>query len=293
MTSLQWELVQERQSAPLPSRIERVLGGVLFLIVGELINSSRQQVGKAIRDKDDALIRSLARSQIEAGADAIDLSAGESVREEKENLLWLIEVVESELGPDVRLAIDTSDPDIMKAGLAACSGRPTANSISNEAGKQDLIEVTARAEAGVIGLSMGEYGMPKSAQDRVSESEALLQKCLKAGLDRDQLYVDVICMSVASSQDQGKAVLQAVQRVKTEVGVKTLAAVSNVSFGLPNRRLLNRTYLSMLLEVGLDGAILDATDEGIRDTMTASCALRGEDKYCLGHIKHHRRRRRT
>jgi len=259
------------------------------LVVGELINSSRRQVGKAIKNRDDILIRSLARSQIEAGAHAIDLNAGESMGKEEEDLLWLIEVVESELGPDVRLAIDTSNPAVMNAGLKACSGRPIVNSISNEKGKEELIDLAACSETDVIGLAMGEYGMPRSTEDRIAEARALLEKCQKAGLDRERLYVYVICMSVASSQDQGSAVLEAVRRMKRELGVKTFAAVSNVSFGLPNRRLLNQTYLAMLLEAGLDGAILDPTDEGIQDTMYAACALTGEDNYCMGYIKHHKR----
>jgi 5-methyltetrahydrofolate--homocysteine methyltransferase len=133
--------------------------------------------------------------------------------------------------------------------------------------------------------------MPKSAEDRIAEAKALLEKCQEAGLDSERLYIDVICMSVASSQGQGSAVLEAVRRIKRELGVKTFAAVSNVSFGLPNRRLLNRTYLAMLLEAGLDGAILDPTDEGIQNTMYAACALAGQDSYCTGYIKHHKRRK--
>ncbi len=145
-------------------------------------------------------------------------------------------------------------------------------------------------EADVIGLAMGEYGMPKSVEDRIVEAKALLEKCRKAGLDREHLYIDVICMSVASGQNQGREVLEAVRRMKHELAVKTFAAVSNVSFGLPDRRLLNRTYLAMLLKADLDGAILDPTDKGIQDTMYAASALTGQDNYCIGYIKHHKRR---
>jgi len=262
----------------------------MVLLIGELINSSCQQIGKAIANRNDALIRQLARTQIEAGANAIDLNTGDSMEQEEEDLLWLVDIVESELGPDVRLAIDTSNPAVMEAGLKACSGRPVVNSISNEKGKEELIKLAAKAEVDVIGLAMGEHGMPQSAQVRFAEAKALLEKCQKAGLDRKRLYIDVICMPVGSSQDQGRAVLEAVRKTKRELGVKTFAAVSNVSFGLPNRRLLNRTYLAMLLEVGLDGAILDPTDKGIRDTIYAARALTGEDNYCMGYIKHSRGR---
>jgi len=263
----------------------------MFFIVGELINSTRPQVGEAIAEKNDSLIRRLAHSQVEAGAQVIDLNAGQSLENEVQDLLWLIGVVEDELGKDVRLAIDTSNPEAMEAGLKICSGRPVINSISNEKGKENLIALAAESEAEVVGLAMGEHGMPKTADDRLEETRALLEKCDRVSLDRDRLYVDMICMSVGSGQEQGTQVLQAVRRAKQELDVKTFAAGSNVSFGLPNRRLLNRTFLAMLVEAGLDGALIDPTDRRIMDTIYASRALLGRDNYCMQYIKQQKRRR--
>jgi len=263
----------------------------MFFIIGELINSTRRTVGKAIAEKNDSLIRRLAHSQVEAGAQVIDLNAGQSLENEVQDLLWLIGVVEDELGKDVRLAIDTSNPEAMEAGLKTCSGRPVINSISNEKGKENLIALAAESEAEVVGLAMGEHGMPKTADDRLEETRALLEKCDRVSLDRDRLYVDMICMSVGSGQEQGTQVLQAVRRAKQELDVKTFAAGSNVSFGLPNRRLLNRTFLAMLVEAGLDGALIDPTDRRIMDTIYASRALLGRDNYCMQYIKQQKRRR--
>jgi len=263
----------------------------MFFIIGELINSTRRTVGKAIAEKNDSLIRRLAHSQVEAGAQVIDLNAGQSLENEVQDLLWLIGVVEDELGKDVRLAIDTSNPEAMEAGLKTCSGRPVINSISNEKGKENLIALAAESEAEVVGLAMGEHGMPKTADDRLEETRALLEKCDRVSLDRDRLYVDMICMSVGSGQEQGTQVLQAVRRAKQELDVKTFAAGSNVSFGLPNRRLLNRTFLAMLVEAGLDGALIDPTDRRIMNAIYASRALLGRDNYCMQYIKQQKRRR--
>lgn len=260
----------------------------MFLVVGELINSTRKRVGGAIADRDEAYIRQLAQRQSEAGADVIDLNAGQSMDRELEDLLWLIEVVEDELGADVRLGIDTSDPNVMEKAIARCSGPALMNSISNEPSKRPLIEIAAGRGCDVIGLAMGEAGMPKTADDRVRETVALVEKCDVAGVSRDNLYVDLICMSVASSPEQGRELLEAVRRVSDELPVKPLAAVSNVSFGLPNRRLLNRTFLAMLIEAGLAGAILDPTDPGISETICAARALLGSDEYCMEYIQHHR-----
>ncbi|MFC2082572.1 dihydropteroate synthase [Candidatus Bipolaricaulota bacterium] len=262
----------------------------MFLVIGELINSTRKSVGQAIQDHDDQHIRDLARSQAAANASVIDVNAGESMDREFDDLCWLIEVVEDELGPGVRLAIDTSDPDAMGKAIEKCSSPPVINSISNEMTKGPLIEIAADCGCEVIGLAMGKQGIPRTAEDRFRETVALFDTCTAAGVDPSRLYVDLVCMSVASTPEQGRELLSAVRRVKHELGVKTLAAVSNVSFGLPNRRLLNRTFLSLLIEAGLDAAILDPTDPGIMDSLYASLALLGADEYCMEYIKRHRAR---
>jgi 5-methyltetrahydrofolate--homocysteine methyltransferase len=263
----------------------------MFFVIGELINSTRSEIAKAIAEKNEALIRRLARAQVEAGAHVIDLNAGQSMENEVSDLQWLIGVVEDELGKDVRLAIDTSNPAAMEAGLKACSTPPVINSISNEKKNARLLELAAESGAEVVGLAMGEHGMPKTADDRVEETHALLEKCDRVGLDHDRLYVDMICMSVGSGPEQGTQVLQAIRRTKRELGVKTFTAVSNVSFGLPNRRLLNRTFLAMLVEAGLDGAIMDPTDKRMMDAIYASRALLGLDNYCMQYIKNQKAKR--
>lgn len=257
----------------------------MFFVVGELINSTCSEIAKALREKDETLIRRLARAQVEAGAHVIDLNAGQSMENEVSDLRWLIGVVEDELGKDVHLAIDTSNPDAMETGLKACSTPPVINSISNEKKSARLLELAAESGAEVIGLAMGEHAMPKTAEDRLEETRALLEKCDHAGLAAERLYVDMICMSVGSGPKQGTQVLQAIQRTKDELGVRTFTGVSNVSFGLPNRRLLNRTFLAMLIEAGLDGAIMDPTDRRMMDAIYASRALLGVDNYCMQYIK--------
>ena len=261
----------------------------MFFIIGELINSTRSEIAKALKEKDEVLIRRVARAQYEAGADVIDLNAAESMKNEVSDLQWLIGIVEDELGKDIRLAIDTSNPVAMEAGLAACATPPVINSINNEKKNAKLIELAAEGGAEVIGLAMGEHGMPGTAEERMKETRALLDKCDSAGLNRNRLYVDTICISVGSSPEQGREVLTAARRIKQELDVKIFTAISNVSFGLPNRRLLNRTFLAMLIEAGLDGAIMNPTDEGMMEAIYASRALAGLDDYCLQYIKNQRR----
>jgi len=261
----------------------------MLQIVGELINSMRPKVGRMIAEREEARIRDLARRQHEAGAAVIDLNAEQSLERELEDLLWLIEVVEDELGRDVRLGIDTSDAGVMETAIAKCSTPPWMNSVSNESSKASLIELAAERGCDVIGLAMGEAGMPKTADERVREAAALVEKCEAAGLDRGKLYVDLVCMSVASSPEQGRELLTAVRRCACELCVQPLVALSNVSFGLPNRRLVNRAFLPMLIEAGLAAAILDPTDAAIVETIRAANALLGTDEFCMEYIQHHRK----
>ena len=260
----------------------------MFLIIGELINATRTKVAEAIEERDEGLIRRLARKQHDAGADAIDLNAGHDAERELENLLWLLEIVEDEVGTDVFIAIDTSNATVMEKAISVCSARPMINSISNEPAKRSLIEIAAASGCEVIGLAMGEHGMPSTSADRVAECEALASRFVRAGGDSERLYVDLICMSVATGPEQGSELLSSIRTVKRELPVKTLAAASNVSFGLPNRRLLNRSFLAMLIEAGLDGAILDPTDEDLVDTLCAARALTGADGFCMDYIRRHR-----
>ncbi|MFP3952817.1 MAG: dihydropteroate synthase [Candidatus Acetothermia bacterium] len=257
----------------------------MFLTIGELINSTRDEVKKALKEKDEDFIRKLAREQAEAGADAIDLNAGESRDEEKNDMDWLIDIVEDEVD-DVRIAVDTPDPEVLEFGLEKVSNKPVINSISNEADKAAAREVASHYDADIIGLAMGEEGMPQTVEDRLNETEALIEKCDKLGIDKDQLYIDVIAMTIGSNQEQGQYVIDSVRQIKEKLGVKTNIGLSNVSFGLPNRALINRTVFAMLLEAGLDAALIDPTDTPMMDTLKAAEALLGEDKSCLGYLKY-------
>lgn len=259
----------------------------MFLTIGELINSTRDEVKQALAEKDEGLIRKLARDQAEAGADVIDLNAGESMEDEKEDMDWLIDLVEDEID-DVRICIDTPDPEVLEFGLNKVENKPVINSISNEEDKAKAREVAADSNAEIIGLAMGEGGMPETVEDRLTETEALLEKCDKLGIDKDRLYIDVIAMTIGSNQEQGQYVVDSVRGIKEKFGVKTNIGLSNMSFGLPDRALINRTAFAMLLEAGLDAALIDPTDRSMMDTLKAAEALLGVDKNCLNYLKYKR-----
>ncbi len=259
----------------------------MFLTIGELINSTRDEVKQALKEKDEELIRKLARDQAEAGADVIDLNAGESMEDEKEDMDWLIDLVEDEVN-DVRICIDTPDPKVLEFALEKVENKPVINSISNEPDKGRAREIAADSNAEIIGLAMGEEGMPETVEDRLTETEALLEKCDDLGIDEDRLYIDVIAMTIGSNQEQGQYVIDSIRGIKEKFGVKTNIGLSNMSFGLPDRALINRTVFAMLLEAGLDAALIDPTDKPMMDTLKAAEALLGVDKNCLNYLKYKR-----
>ncbi|MFB6215327.1 MAG: dihydropteroate synthase, partial [Candidatus Bipolaricaulia bacterium] len=203
----------------------------MFLTIGELINSTRDEVKRALKEKDEELIRKLAREQAQAGADVIDLNAGESMEDEQSDMDWLIDLVEDEVD-DVRICIDTPDPEVLEFALEKVESRPVINSISNEEDKARAREVAADSDAEVIGLAMGEEGMPETVEDRLNETAALLEKCDSLEIEEDRLYIDVIAMTIGSNQEQGQYVIDSVREIKEKFGVKTNIGLSNISFGL-------------------------------------------------------------
>ncbi len=259
-------------------------------VIGELLNSSRKEVAEALKAKDADTVLRIARAQVDAGAGALDLNAAQSMDDEAADLRWMVGVVQEELG-DVRLALDTASAEVMEAALGDCRARPIVNSVSNEASRGPLIEFAARTEAEVIGLPMGKKGMPKTAGERVEEARALVETCERAGIARERLLIDILCMSAGSDPKQGVAALEAARGIREELGVRTCAAVSNVSFGLPARALLNRTYLPMLIAAGVEGLIADPTRRDLMDALFAAEALTGQDAYCMGYIRRHKKKR--
>ncbi|TET16628.1 MAG: methyltetrahydrofolate cobalamin methyltransferase [Dehalococcoidia bacterium] len=261
-----------------------------MLIIGELLNSTRKVVKEALQAKDEATIRRLAREQVEAGADILDINTATSMEEEIDDLRWVIGLVHDEVGK-VRLAIDTLNPKAMAAGLELCQARPVINSINNDPRlQQGLIPLVKECDADIIGLTMGgKTGMPKTVEERLQEAEQLINTLEEVGVSLHRLFIDPLVMSIGSNPDQVRVVIDTIREIKSRYGsrgVKTTTGLSNVSFGLPSRTLLNQAFLAMLLEAGLDMAVINPRDEGMKNILRASEALLGIDAHCLQYIRH-------
>ena len=264
-----------------------------MLIIGELINSTRKEVKEALQNQDEKTIRRLAREQVDAGADVLDVNTATSRAQEIEHLEWVIDLIYDEVGEEVRLVIDSPNPEAISRGLERVTSRPLVNSINNKADTTDaLIPLLKEHDADFIGLTMGAKGMPKTAEDRLQEAEQLIKTIKREGLKPERMYIDPLVMTVGSNQEQAGYVIKTVQTIKErwgEEGVKTSVGLSNVSHGLPKRTLINQAFLAMLLQAGLDAALIDPLDREMINTLRASEAVLGIDASCLHYIKYMRK----
>lgn len=257
-------------------------------IVGESINGTIEKVGQAISGRDHGFIEQLAREQVDRGAQMLDVNAGMGGRDEVEDLTWLVRVVQGAV--DAPLMIDSSNPEAIEAALALHRGKPLVNSITAEPRKREgLLPLLASHDCGVVALSLTEEGIPKTPTHRLEVARSLVADLTEAGKAPEDIYLDPLVLTIATDWQAGATALKTLQFFKQELpGVRTVAGLSNIGFGMPNRRLINRTFLVMGIALGLDCAILDVRDAALMSVLMASRALAGEDKWCRGYIKAYR-----
>jgi len=250
------------------------------IIVGEKINTSRKSIEEAVEKRDAAFISKVAREQAEAGANYIDVNAGTFLDDEVDCLCWLVETVQSEV--DLPLSLDSPDPKVLSEAAKHHRGEPMINSISLETDRfQLLLPVVASQPCSVVALCMAQTAMPSTVEERVEVGAELIKKLTDQGIPLEKIYVDPLIQPVSVDTDMGIAALGAINRIIRDFpGVHTICGLSNVSFGLPLRRLVNRNFLALAISYGLSAAILDPTDRQLMATLLSIEMLLGRDEYC-------------
>lgn len=259
-----------------------------MLIVGELINTSRRPVREAVDRRDAAFIAAVARRQVEAGAGCLDVNCGTMGEREPEAMAWLVKVVREAAVP---LCIDSPDPRALEAGLAlAGHGRPLVNSLSAEAARfAAVLPLVRKYGAKVVALCMDDDGMPVTAGDRIAVVRRLVDDLTAAGVAPGDIYLDPLVKPVSVSDGAGMEVLETVRLVRAQwPEVHNICGLSNVSFGLPDRKTLNRVFMVQTMTAGMDAYILDTTDKTMMGLLYASRALLGQDPFCGGYIAAYR-----
>jgi cobalamin-dependent methionine synthase I len=258
-----------------------------MLIIGERINSTRKKIGEAVQKGDADFIREEARRQLAAGAQMLDVNGGIPGRE-AELLAWLVSIVQEVR--EVPLCLDSADPDALKRALPLCRQKAMINSITDERERwQKVVPLVKEFQTKIIALCMSESGPPKRTDDRVATAGRLVDRLTAEGVALDDVYVDLCVFPVSTGPEHGPALLDATAEIRRRYpGVHISAGVSNVSFGMPVRKLLNETLLVLLMARGLDTAIIDPCVEGITARILAAEALLGKDEFCTEYLRAYR-----
>lgn len=260
-----------------------------MIIIGEKINSTLKAIRPAMEARDTAAIQDLALRQAKAGANFIDVNAGMFLEDEPEKLTWLVESVQAVT--KTPLCIDSPNPKAVLAGLKANKNpRPLINSITDEKERfAAILPLIGEFSTGIIALCMDDSGMPETVEDRLRVADSLVGKLTREGVALGDIYLDPIIRPVGTGPHYGVVAIETIRRIKENYPQAHIACgLSNVSFGLPARKLVNQAMLVAAMAAGMDGAILDPLDKKLMSFVYATEALLGIDEYCVEYLGQYR-----
>ncbi len=272
------------------SRSAGVCSGVSYVdisqprVIGERINpTGKKRFKEALLANDMDYILSQAVEQVHAGAEILDVNVGLPGIDEKAMMISAVKAIQSVC--DTPLQLDSTIPEVLEAGLRVYNGKPIVNSVNGEDEALDaILPLVKKYGAAVVGLTLDKGGIPKTAEGRFAIAEKILQRAVEYGIPKEDVYIDCLTLTVSAEQDGAAETLKALSMVKNQLGLKTVLGVSNISFGLPSRELINRTFLTMALQSGLDLPIINPNIDSIIGAVRAYRILAGYDRSCTDFI---------
>ena len=261
-----------------------------MLVIGEMINGMYKAVAKAIIEKDKTAIQKLAKDQVNAGANMLDVNTGPASSDPKNDIKWLIESIQEAV--DVPLALDSTKADVIEEGLKITKKRALINSANADDEKLNtLIPIAKKYKAQLIGLAMDKKGIPRDRNQRSELALKIVSTCMEQGFPLEDLYIDPVVLPVNVAQAQGIEVLESIKefRLLSDPSPKTVVGLSNISQGTDKRSLINRTFLVMAITSGLSGAILDPLDRELMDALITAELLLNKHIYCNSYLDAHRK----
>jgi len=257
-----------------------------MIIIGEKINATRKSIAAAIEARDEEMIIRTAKEQAEAGADYIDINGGDP-REGREarNMEWLINLVQSNV--DKPVAVDTADVEAMRVGLSMAKQRPILNSISLEADRfEPMLPLVKEFDCMVVALLMSDGGTPIGVDDRMKNAEQLVGKLVDAGRKIEDIIIDPCFLPVSTDSEAGRRVIDAIAQMHEKwPEIHIGGGCSNISFGLPKRKLVNFALLTQAIYHGMDAGLIDPCTEGIVECILAAEACAGRDDFCMNYVR--------
>lgn len=255
-------------------------------IIGERINpTGKKRFKQALVEKDMDYILGQATEQIEAGAEILDVNVGHPEIDEKEMMIKTVKELQSIVS--VPLQIDSTKPEVIEAALRVYNGKAIVNSVNGEDKVLDtILPIVKKYGAAVIGLALDENGIPADYKGRVEIAKKILNKALSYGIPKEDIIIDCLVLTVSAEQKAAGETLKALNIVKNELGLRTVLGVSNISFGLPNRELVNKTFLTMALTNGLDLPIMNPNVPSMVWAVRTYKVLADIDKNSMEFISH-------
>ena len=259
-----------------------------MIIIGEKINGSIPVVAEAIAKRDSEFIKNRARMQEEAGATYIDCCASVPEAEEVETLKWMIDCIQEV--SDLPISVDSPSADVLAQVFPYCKRPGLINSVSGEGNKIDTIfPLIADTKWEVICLLSDDTGIPKSAADRLKVFEHIMAKAKEYGIKPKRLHIDPLVEMLCTSEDGIAMNVEVISTIREQYpSIHITAAVSNISFNLPVRKMVNLGFTVLAMNAGLDSAILDPTNRDMMGVIYATEALLGLDEYCMEYISAYR-----
>jgi 5-methyltetrahydrofolate--homocysteine methyltransferase len=259
------------------------------IIIGERINpTGKKKLAAALQEGNLEIVRQEAIQQVAAGADILDVNVGAAGVNE---VALLPEAVKGVMeAVDVPLCIDSANPDALQAALAVYRGKPIVNSVNGEeTSLERILPLVKQYNAVVIGLCMDDEGVPENDPDRrVAIAKKIVSRAESLGIPREDVLIDCLAMTMSANDRAGLVTLEAMRKVKIELGVNLTLGASNISFGLPDRELLTSVFLGICIAAGLTCPIVDTAK--VRPAILAADLVLGKDSYSQRYIKAYRAR---
>ena len=255
-----------------------------MIIIGEKLNGSIPVVGEAIKNKDDEFIKHRAKIQADANATYIDVCASVPEDMETETLKWMIDLVQEVT--DVPICIDSPSPRSCVGAIPFCKREGIINSVSLEGDKIDVIfPVIANTKWECVALLCDDKGIPNSVERRMEVFEGIMAKAKEYNIDPSRLHIDPLVVTLGTDETALTTFAECCRRIKKEYPtIHITSGLSNISFGLPARKLINQAFMVLARNAGMDSAIVDPTNRDMLGLIYATEALLEEDEFCLEYI---------
>ena len=259
------------------------------VIIGERINpTGRSKIIAALENKDWDVLRQEAVTQIDQGAHVIDVNVGAPGLDEVALLPEAVKVVSEATGAP--LCIDSSDPQALEAALQVCEGKPIINSTTGEeASLSVILPLAKKYGAAVIGLCQDEQGIAQEPEQRLEIAQKIVSRAKSYGIEAQDIIIDPLVLTVGAEPKGGLITLLTARLISERLGLNMTMGASNISFGLPNRYLINNSFLAMAIWCGVDAPVVNPGGKGLMETILAADLVKGNDDYAARYLRHYRK----